>query len=190
MTKMLNGLVLSGGKSTRMGRDKGLISYHGIPQRDYLIDLLKPHCNQVFISGPRNSKASQTVIPDHFDLDSPLNGILSAFHYDPDAAWLTVPIDMPNIDTKAIEYLVKHRAPQKLATCFLDSTGKSPEPLFTIWESKAKPVLFDFFNSNGVSPRKFLQENDIQLLRTLHPNLLININTEDELVTFIKQSAS
>ncbi|MFT5737968.1 MAG: molybdopterin-guanine dinucleotide biosynthesis protein A, partial [Maribacter sp.] len=30
------GLVLAGGKSTRMGVDKGLITYHGLPQRDYL----------------------------------------------------------------------------------------------------------------------------------------------------------
>jgi len=186
MSKMLNGLILCGGKSTRMGKDKSLINYHGKPQRDYLFDLLRPFCNQVFISGSRNSKASQTVIPDHFDLDSPLNGILSAFHFDPFASWLIVPVDMPNVDSKAIEYLINHRNSQKTATCFLDSDRQNPEPLFAIWEAKAKPMLFDFFNSGGVSPRKFLLENDLYALKAPSTSLLRNVNTEEELRAFLK----
>jgi len=46
----LYGLVLSGGKSTRMGTDKGLIKYHGVPQREYLYDLLSQVCEETFIS--------------------------------------------------------------------------------------------------------------------------------------------
>ena len=36
----MNGLVLSGGQSSRMGTDKALIDYHGIPQYAYVYDLL------------------------------------------------------------------------------------------------------------------------------------------------------
>lgn len=186
MNKIVNGLVLAGGSSSRMGRDKGLITYHEKPQREYLSDLLKPYCAEVFISCLRCFNSPITVIPDHFNLRSPLNGILSAFHFDPEATWLTVPIDMPNIDSTAIEYLLKNRNPQKLATCFVDAEGTSPEPLFTLWEPKAKPVLFDFFNSGGASPRKFLQKNDIHLLQAHNSNVFVNINTEDELNTFLK----
>ena len=188
MTKILNGLILAGGKSARIGKDKSLINYHGKAQRDFLVDMLKPFCNQVFVSGPKNLKASQTIIPDHFDLESPLNGILSAFHFDPLVAWLTVPVDMPNIDSKAIEYLLKHRDEHKTATCFLDSEGQNPEPLFTIWEAKAKPMLFDFFNSGNVSPRKFLIENDVCVIKAPKNSILLNINTEEELQAYQKQS--
>ena len=171
-----------------MGNDKGLINYHGKPQRDFLVDQLKPFCEQVFISGPKDSKVSQTTIPDHFDLDSPLNGILSAFHFDPLVAWLTVPVDMPNIDSKAIEYLLKHRDEHKAATCFLDSEGQEPEPLFTIWEARSKPMLFDFFNSGQVSPKKFLIENDVCLVKAPNISMLTNINTEEELQAYLKKS--
>jgi len=37
----LNGLVLAGGKSTRMGTDKGLLNYHGQAQRYYLFNLMQ-----------------------------------------------------------------------------------------------------------------------------------------------------
>ncbi|HEU5292340.1 MAG TPA: molybdenum cofactor guanylyltransferase [Cyclobacteriaceae bacterium] len=188
MSKIINGLVLCGGKSSRMGKDKSLINYHGKPQREFLAELLKPFCDQVFVSGPKNSKVSQTNIPDHFDLDSPLNGILSAFHFDPLVNWLTVPVDMPNIDSKAIQYLFKHRDDHKTATCFLNSDGQEPEPLFTIWEAKSKPMLFDFYNSGQVSLKKFLIENDICLVKAPNLSLLTNINTEEELQAYLKQS--
>lgn len=188
MNNLLNGLVLCGGNSTRMGKDKSLINYHGKPQREYLIELLAVHCSEVFISAPRNSKATQSCIPDHFDLDSPLNAILSAFHFDPDSSWLTVPVDMPNINSKAIEYLLRYRNNQKLATCFFDSEGMNPEPLFTVWEARAKPHLFDFFNHGGISPRKFLMENNVCILNAPAPEILVNINTEEDLKAFFGQS--
>ena len=46
----LYGLVLSGGRSTRMGKDKGLINYHGIPQRDYIYNLLNEVCDETYMS--------------------------------------------------------------------------------------------------------------------------------------------
>jgi len=182
----LNGLILSAGKSIRMGQDKGMIDYHGKPQREYLVDLLKPYCKEIFISSKESKK--QNTITDHFDLDSPLNGILSAFHFDPAVAWLTVPVDMPYLDRQAIEFLLRHRDPKKVATCFFDSDGKLPEPLVTIWEAKSKPLLFDFYNSGGYSPRKFLEENDVQLLQAPDLKMLRNINTTEDLRTFLKQS--
>ena len=182
----LNGLILAGGKSTRIGQDKGMIDYHGKPQHEYLVDLLKPYCSEVFISSKENIK--QNTIADHFDLDSPLNGILSAFHFDPATAWLTVPVDMPYLNSQAIEFLLRYRDPKKVATCFFDSDGKLPEPLVTIWEAKSKPLLFDFYNSGGFSPRKFLEENDVQLLQAPDPKILKNINTNEDLMMFLKQS--
>lgn len=185
-----NGLILAGGKSSRMEQDKALINFHGKPQIDYLCDILATSCHEVFISAAKQSKfnSEKTIIHDHFDLESPLNGILSAFHFDPLASWLTVPVDMPNLNAGSIEFLVHHRNPKKTATCFLDSEGNRPEPLFTIWEAKAKPLLFDFYNSGGISPRKFLEENDIQILKAPHPSMLVNINTPEELQAFLKQS--
>ena len=182
----LNGLILSGGKSTRMGQDKGMMDYHGKPQCEYLVDILKPYCQEIFISSKENKR--QNTIADHFELESPLNGILSAFFFDPAIAWLTVPVDMPYLNSQAIEYLLRHRDPKKVATCFYDSDGKLPEPLVAIWEIKSKPLLFNFYNSGGFSPRKFLEENDVQLLQAPDPKILKNINTSEDLSLYLKQT--
>ena len=57
-TAKLFGLVLSGGKSTRMGTDKGLIEYHGLPQREHLYHLLSKVCERTFISLRREQEAT------------------------------------------------------------------------------------------------------------------------------------
>src|SRR5690606_42162448 len=46
----LNGLVLAGGKSRRMGMPKDLINWHGQEQRCYLADVMKDYCKEVFVS--------------------------------------------------------------------------------------------------------------------------------------------
>jgi molybdenum cofactor guanylyltransferase len=181
-TTILNGLVLAGGKSSRMGKEKSKLAFHGKPQYQYLEELLKPFCDEVFLSVSQHSTIplSNHCIQDHFNLESPLNGILSAFHFDPQAAWLTVPVDMPNINERTIKYLLQHRDKTKSATCFYDTEGNNPEPLLTIWEPRSKPQLFDFFNHGESSPRKFLEENDVCMIEAPEKSWLMNINTYPE----------
>ena len=68
----VDGLVLIGGRSTRMGQDKSQLVYHEKPQREYLTDLLRPYCDTVYWS--MNAKqtseltsASPPVIVDVYD---------------------------------------------------------------------------------------------------------------------------
>jgi molybdopterin-guanine dinucleotide biosynthesis protein A len=135
-TPPIHGLILAGGRSSRMGRDKSLIPFHGKPQREYLAELLANYCDNVFLSRKKNDGVFPTfkTIPDNYPTDSPLNGILSAFDVHPDVAWLTVPVDMPWVDSKTITSLISNRDIYKAATCFLDSDGKNPEPLLPLWE--------------------------------------------------------
>jgi molybdenum cofactor guanylyltransferase len=179
----INGLILCGGRSSRMGFDKSTVDFHGKPQHLYLSELLEKFCTNVYIS-VRNISSEISGIPflnDKFELDSPLNGILTAMEHDPAIAWLTVPVDMPAIDDAVIQYLVDHRDPFSHATCFLDQEGKLPEPLVTIWEPVSHPLLMDFFNSGGKSPRAFLMQSKVNLLKAPSNEFHTNINSPDDL---------
>jgi molybdopterin-guanine dinucleotide biosynthesis protein A len=179
----LNGLILAGGKSSRMGRDKSLIVFHETPQRVHLFNLLKTFCKRVYLSCKNTTKIPQHLnpLPDQFELDSPLNGILSAFLHEREAAWLAVAVDMPFVDAKTLETLIQNRNPAKLATCFFDSDGTKPEPLLAIWEPRAFPMLRDYHARGGFSPRQFLMDNDIHLITVPNPRALVNVNTEGDL---------
>lgn len=179
----LNGLILAGGKSSRMGRDKSLIVFHELPQRVHLFNLLKPFCKQVYLSCKTATNIPQHLnpLPDQFQLESPLNGILSAFTHEPDTAWLAVAVDMPFVDVLTLETLTQKRNPTKVATCFFDSEGSKPEPLLTIWEPRAFPLLRNFHARGGISPRQFLMEHDIHLVSVPDVRALVNVNRDGEI---------
>jgi molybdopterin-guanine dinucleotide biosynthesis protein A len=184
----LYGLVLAGGQSTRMGHDKSLIDYHGKPQREYLFSMLERFCADVYTScrPGQNIPPHLHPLPDHFDLSSPLNGILSAFRFNSSAAWLTVPVDMPLVDESIIRFLIGHRDRDKYATCFYDSDGENPEPLLTLWEPHAAPALMRFFSGGGMSPKKFLMDHGINVLAVPDKRALLNINNPDDLALIRK----
>ncbi len=184
------GLVLAGGRSSRMGRDKGLIVYNGKPQREYITDLLRKFCVHVFTSCKTQEyiPIELNPLPDQFELESPLNGVLSAFEKNNSVAWLTVPVDMPYVDEAVLAFLLQHRDADKTATCFVDSDGKNPEPLLAIWEAKAAVSLKMYYEAGGISPREFLKQQDILLLQPPDKRIHHNINTPDELDDFLKKS--
>jgi molybdenum cofactor guanylyltransferase len=183
---ILNGLILHGGKSSRMGFDKGFISFHDRPQRDYLHNLLTELCDQVFVSckSVPEQESDLNFLSDKFEIESPLNGILTAFEFRPDVAWLTVPVDMPGVDARHLQDLISNRDTKCFATCFFDSEGKLPEPLITIWEPTAFPSLKDFFLSGAQSPREFLRRHKVNVIPASSKSLYPNINTPEELENY------
>ncbi|HNG90500.1 MAG TPA: NTP transferase domain-containing protein, partial [Saprospiraceae bacterium] len=97
----LCGLVLAGGRSLRMGRDKGSIPWHGRPQWAHVADLLQPLCQEVMIScRPEQAAdfAPYPTLPDTFAELGPYGALLSAFRRRPDAAWLVTACDLPLLD--------------------------------------------------------------------------------------------
>ena len=179
----LYGLVLAGGQSTRMGADKSLIAYHGKPQHLHVFELLSQYCDQVYTSckHPAEKNSFKNPLADVYALHSPLNGILTAFAHAPKAAWLTLPVDMPNVDAHTLAYLLQHRDTSRVATCFYDSDVKYPEPLLAVWEPAAKQLLENFYSAGNSSPRKFLIEHHAHVIKAVDVKVLTNINTSDDL---------
>ncbi|PWL38928.1 molybdenum cofactor guanylyltransferase [Flagellimonas aquimarina] len=178
----LYGLVLAGGKSTRMGSDKGLIKYHSIPQQEYLYNLLEHTCDKVFLSV---REEQQSVVDDIFnsivdqnEYRGPFNGILSAHKAYPDATWLVLACDLPLIDLEALKHLSDNRNPNKLATSYATKKTNLPEPLITIWEPEGlKKAILHLQTSESSCPRKFLINSDVELVNPEHDEVLYNANS-------------
>ena len=159
-----------------MGFNKAQLNFHGTDQVNWLNDLLNHYCEQVFVSGsPEKIKGEYNFIEDVYDRGGPMNGILSAFRQHPDKAWVIVPVDMPNIDQNAIEFLIKNRNTTKLATCFLKQ-GKNIEPLPVLLETQAYPLLLKNFTQMKESLNEFLKENPTEKIMTEEIRWFVNVN--------------
>lgn len=182
------GLILSGGQSSRMGEEKRLINYHKKTQEQYFFDLLSNYFSSVYVSINQNQTTHLPYLQD-FDLPlkSPLLGIISAFNHNPNVAWLVVACDMPFVDEKAIEYLLRHRNPEKFATAFENPEEYFPEPLLTIYEPKIFPAMQEALNQRKKSPMKILQNLDVELLQKFDTQWLVSINTVEEKIRYVAQ---
>lgn len=181
----LKGLVLAGGKSERMGFDKGAVSWHGKEQRYYMADMLKAVCDEVFISCRADQQGEidnkYLSIADTFIGLGPFGAILSAFREKPDSAWLVVACDLPLVDENTLKYLADNRDVSSVATAYKSTFDDFPEPLITIWEPKSYPILLSFLAQGYSCPRKVLINSDICLLNAPNPDDLTNVNTPEEL---------
>jgi molybdenum cofactor guanylyltransferase len=184
----INGLVLAGGRSKRMGRDKTLMQWHGMEQRYYVAEMLKLLCDEVFISYRKDqfyqTSAGYRALIDTFSGIGPYGAILSAFAFQPDRAWLVVASDLPLLDSRTLEYLVSHRSIKHIATAFQSLYDGLPEPLITIWEPKSQGLLLGYLAQGYTCPRKALiMSENVHILQPPDPNALLNVNTPEDLAT-------
>lgn len=181
----VNGLILIGGKSKRMGTDKSNLDYHGKPQREYLLDVLGDSIteNNIFYSvRDENQLANETqIITDKFLDLGPFSGICSAFMHNPNKAWLVVATDLPFISKEIINLLLSKRNPSKIATTFKGKSKNFPEPLITIWEPKAYPILLNYLAQGYSCPRKVLINNDVEIVE-ISDEIIQNVNTKEDLI--------
>jgi molybdopterin-guanine dinucleotide biosynthesis protein A len=114
-------------------------------------------------------------------MQTPLNGILTAFQHHPDKAWLIVAVDMPYVDEAVVQTLIAQRDARCVATCFYNADENMPEPLLTLWEASAFPLLKEYAKNGQVSPRGFLHRHRVNMIEPSDKKILINFNTPDQL---------
>ena len=180
------GLVLAGGGSTRMGEDKGRLEFHGLPQAVWIERLISEVCEQTYVSvsAAQHDSEPYAGLPTITDQDpdgGPAVGLLSAWRRFPDVAWLAVAVDMPFLDPATLRTLLDGRQAEVLATAFEHADG-TLEPLCTVWEPAAGPVLTERVAGGDGSLRRLLEAAGIQGLDPPVPGVLVSVNSPAQYV--------
>jgi molybdopterin-guanine dinucleotide biosynthesis protein A len=185
MSTPIYGLILAGGASKRMQRDKAALKYQGQTQLERAFELARRHVSQVFVSlrADQTSDPARSQRPMIVDLgegEGPIVGIRSALAAHPKVAWLVLACDLPFLSDTAIEGLLRQRNLSALATAYKSAHDGLPEPLCAIWEPAAAPLLAEYQAAGGHCPRKFLIRHGANLLDLPDPRALDNVNTPEE----------
>jgi molybdopterin-guanine dinucleotide biosynthesis protein A len=182
----LYGLVLAGGRSTRMQRDKATLEYRpGETQLEAAMRLLQPRVARAFVSVRSDQRADTTrsawdLIVDRGDVEGPIAGISAALGADPDAAWLVLACDLPFLDAQTLDTLIAARDLRCDATAFRSSHDGLPEPLCAIYEPRARASIAAHIAGGRNCPRKYLINAQTSLLAQPNPRALDNVNTVSE----------
>ena len=158
------GIVLAGGRSSRMGRNKALLDFKGRPLVRHMMDTLHDMgLKDVYVSG---SIEGYPCIDDETPYEGPARGINNILLKKPDyRGYLFVPVDMPFLTAELLRELIM---PDKGAY-FTDW----PLPLFLV-----RPIII----SDSPSVHGLIQANSISpvAIPPTHRESMININTPQE----------
>lgn len=181
----VTGIILAGGKSSRMQTDKGFVSYKGKLLIEHALDQLTPVCNEIIISANRNEykQFGYRVVKDKiYDL-GPLGGIYSAVEESSNDLNLIIACDVFGIKPSLLSEMVNASSGKHLVC--LQDMHKKIEPL---------PLLLkkDILNEIGLQ----IEKEDYKLQNFIHAILhyntigvkclplrdqLLNLNTLEDL---------
>ncbi|MBC8343221.1 MAG: molybdenum cofactor guanylyltransferase [Bacteroidetes bacterium] len=184
--KYLNGIILSGGKSSRMGMEKGLLKIAGKALVEYAIDVLNPHVKRLIICSNK-AEYNQFGLDVYSDLVrdiGPLGGIYTGLKYSDADCNIVLSCDMPFIDSQFIEYLKgSMRVGQ---TALVPTHDHKIEPLISIYTSKMMIYMEEYIQHKSYALQDILsnaegvQFLDVSQQIKRNNKLFFNINSPAE----------
>jgi molybdopterin-guanine dinucleotide biosynthesis protein A len=141
----LTGIILSGGKSSRMGKEKGLVDFQGKPLISHAILALKPLVDNIILGANHQlnnyKKFGYTIVEDEVKNIGPLGGVLSCLQHSDTKNNIILSCDMPFVSTDLLNYLIKQKQDYDVVVPIHD-TNKI-EPLCGIYSKSIIPVMED-----------------------------------------------
>ena len=192
----VHGLVVCGGRSTRMGHDKSLIAYHGIPQWEHMANLMSSLCQKILISCneaqiKQFTPAYPLLVDDpKYANCGPMAALLTAFRAYPSSPFLVVACDYPSLTRDDLKYLMDEREEATDAVCLYHEIAQIEEPLVAIYEPSIQPVLLNHFKNSEFSLRKVLLKSKTERIRPVSPASLATADTPAESVQLLKSIQS
>jgi molybdopterin-guanine dinucleotide biosynthesis protein A len=135
----VTGVLLAGGKSRRMGRDKASLVLNGQALYSRSLELLCGYFQKIMISGDRPDLVSEKIpgIPDIYP-GSALGGIFTSLHA-AETDWIFVsPCDMPYPDSQILEMLLEKR---NGVDAVVPETPEGYEPVFALYHKNCLPIF-------------------------------------------------
>jgi molybdenum cofactor guanylyltransferase len=193
MSQDVSAAVLTGGKSSRMGRDKALVSIHGETILGRVIRVLSRVTSKVMIVGERDAYRDfgVPVIADVVAGAGPLGGILTALSNSPADHMLIVGCDMPLLNGRLLQAIATEPRESDVLVPYLDddSDHHGYQPLHALYSVQCIDPIMARLKRGDLKIQAFLEDVDTRLLRSewlrqFDPDLrsFINVNTPAELL--------
>lgn len=174
-------LILAGGDSRRMGRDKALLPIDGRPMIASIADQLKPLFEEIVISADRPDAYAFLGLPVVADAEpgqGPLMGIASGLpHMTQDLDFVTA-CDIPRIDLSFVNGLIKLAVGFDIVLPYYDE-GQY-EPLFAVYRKTVVPEAARILAAGGRSILDLLERVKVNLIKIPDRRLIRNVNTEED----------
>jgi len=182
----LTAIILAGGKSSRMGTDKGLVLFNGKPMIEYLIAIFKSLDIPIIIiaNNPIYNQFNVPVFEDLIKEKGPLSGIYTGLSNVETEKNIVISCDVPCVSNEMIEILIQSSKNEKIT---IVSYKNKIHPLIGIYSKELIDKLLSNLLSEKLKVRDLIDSVDSKIIELDELNLiniekqLTNINTKVEL---------
>jgi molybdopterin-guanine dinucleotide biosynthesis protein A len=184
MSSNIYGILLAGGKSSRMGTNKALLPVKGIPLIEHVSNAMRPYCREIVIVTNEDSVFSflsdVTFVSDIYPGEGPLAGIHAGLSFIPEECYgFVMACDMPVISHSLLRNMLNHIPGPDAVIC-------SDQPFHALYHRRVTPIIENCLNRSRLRMDDFLEQ--IRTVTINHPetNCFINLNTPEEYERYIR----
>jgi molybdenum cofactor guanylyltransferase len=183
----ITGILLAGGKSSRIGAEKGLLKWKGRYLAEFSLDILSQVFKKVIISSsnPEYLKFGCDIYEDEYKNIGPISGIYTGLKRSSTTYTFFLACDMPFIQAKLIQFICSFYQDSS-AVIPVSNTGI--EPLCALYSKDCIPVIEEMIQKKEYKLNLIASKiNSIKLLKVsdmaefYQPNSFVNINTIEDL---------
>lgn len=188
--EQITGLVLAGGKGSRMGgADKGLQSHHGLPMAMHALLKLQMQVGRVILNANRNIAAYEAFCADVFldttpDFPGPLAGFLTGLSNCETPWLLVVPCDTPNFPDDLAARLAEAADAADADIAYVTTTEDGAEqrhPVFCLMNTRVTDSLMQFMDAGGRKIDAWFSRHKAVGVPFADASAFFNANTPQEL---------
>lgn len=182
---------MAGGKSSRMGTDKGLLLFRGIALIERVIAQLRPLFNKIVIvsNNPEYGRFGLEVIEDMIRDKGPAGGIHAALTNTTSDKVFIVSCDMPFITSAAVEHIIRHQINSQIT---IPSYKGTSQPLFGLYSKDCVSQWEQLIKQKIIKLQEMVNHFDLLKMDTDHEHefndiLFTNINDKNDLTQALQQ---
>ncbi|MBI5778184.1 MAG: molybdenum cofactor guanylyltransferase [Planctomycetes bacterium] len=175
----ITAVILCGGQSKRIGRNKAFLKIDNKPFIEIIINKLQGLFQKIIISAKQPApyrylkSAKVVIVNDRSKILGSLVGIYSALKKSPTEYIFVIAVDMPNIETKLIKRLLRN---YKGYDVVIPETRKGLEPLCAVYSKKCSPFIQEQIRQGNYKIIDFFDKAKVKTIR-LNRDGLFNVNT-------------
>lgn len=179
----ITGIVLAGGKSTRMGTDKAFLQLKGKPFISHILEAIQQCSEDIFVvsNNPKLDELGITRFPDSVPGLGPVGGIHTGLSHSKTEFNLIVACDTPFLSQETIHYLIE--GIDEKHDIFIVQCEGVQMPLIGIYRKSSMTYFSQAIDEKKLGLQKLLAtlQTKIIILPESHAKSVWNINTPSDL---------
>jgi len=179
----ITGIILAGGKSSRMGTDKGFLKLNDKLFIEHIIEVLTPYVSELIIVSNNSDYDIFKLkrVNDIIENAGPLAGVYSGLKASKAERNIVLSCDIPLINSEVISVLIKEKNSDS-EIIQIESNGKTM-PLIAIYNKSCETVFNTLLNQGERRLRFAVNQCKVKniALNKQQEQWVINVNTLEQL---------